>query len=527
MVKKIDFHIHTVSSNKDYEFTYSSNWIQNYVKQANLDAIAITNHDLFDVDNFNKVKQDLPNTTVFPGIELSLEDDHVNIIFSEKNIEHLKNFSEWLHNQNENKKLLTEDYCKNMKCWKDAIYIFEMGKSNSLSVPKIIENSSATVVGGVSNQLKFQALYNQDNLITPVLFSDAHAAKNDLEKERNDIDLLKMKNTYLQIDNCTFTEIKNCMANKKGINTNKDNLSNIIEIQEHNVSTGMNLIVGKRGTGKSKFLKRIKKQYDPEDYYAIDQFETAQADKYIEKQRKVQGNSSFNRWKRQYEIQFNAIEEYLNRDEYEFEGKVEQYLDSVKKFATDNAKSRSKSKFRLNKEINFEMIPIQNLESHITKIEQLLKSNDLWTLLKNSNEKRKVFIETYNELRNMFINKKLKNQIKSEVNKILESVKKTVQLNTGITPIKNCDFSPIIQKAHIEKEIINFMQNIITEQELMREQIYDYQIVVKISPFQNASQFKTDISTSDAVKDDIIIPYQKKEYIKFLKNLKNKSFFKV
>ncbi|WP_238135967.1 hypothetical protein, partial [Staphylococcus aureus] len=74
---------------------------------------------------------------------------------------------------------------------------------------------------------------------------------------------------------------------------------------------------------------------------------------------------------------------------------------------------------------------------------------------------------------------------------------------------------------------INFMQNIITEQELMREQIYDYQIVVKISPFQNASQFKTDISTSDAVKDDIIIPYQKKEYIKFLKNLKNKSFFKI
>lgn len=30
MVKKIDFHIHTVSSNKDYEFTYSSDWIQNY-----------------------------------------------------------------------------------------------------------------------------------------------------------------------------------------------------------------------------------------------------------------------------------------------------------------------------------------------------------------------------------------------------------------------------------------------------------------------------------------------------------------
>ena len=56
MVKKIDFHIHTVASHKDYDFTYSSKWLEKYIQEAELDAIAITNHDLFDHKNFQEVR---------------------------------------------------------------------------------------------------------------------------------------------------------------------------------------------------------------------------------------------------------------------------------------------------------------------------------------------------------------------------------------------------------------------------------------------------------------------------------------
>lgn len=72
MVKKIDFHIHTISSSKDYDFTYSSKWLQEYVNKAELDAIAITNHDLFDKNNYELVKKDLPNTVVFLELSLAL-----------------------------------------------------------------------------------------------------------------------------------------------------------------------------------------------------------------------------------------------------------------------------------------------------------------------------------------------------------------------------------------------------------------------------------------------------------------------
>ncbi|MGO2617145.1 MAG: PHP domain-containing protein, partial [Lactococcus cremoris] len=116
MVKKIDFHIHTVATEKDYPFSYSSKWMKEYVKEARLDAVAITNHDLFDLQNYCEIKKDLPNIQVFPGMELSLEQGHVNIIFSENEISHLVNFSEWIQKQNlgARGKISVDDYCDNM-----------------------------------------------------------------------------------------------------------------------------------------------------------------------------------------------------------------------------------------------------------------------------------------------------------------------------------------------------------------------------------------------------------------------------
>ncbi|MCB5011545.1 hypothetical protein LGW42_01290, partial [Streptococcus mutans] len=86
MVKKIDFHIHTIPSIKDSDFTYSSKWLIDYTEAAELDAIAITNHDLFDKTNYEQVKSDIPNVKVFPGMELTLDAGHVNIVFSEEQI---------------------------------------------------------------------------------------------------------------------------------------------------------------------------------------------------------------------------------------------------------------------------------------------------------------------------------------------------------------------------------------------------------------------------------------------------------
>lgn len=526
MVKKIDFHIHTVSSDKDYNFSYSGEWLQRYVNDAKLDAIAVTNHDLFDKDNFIKVQKDLPNTKVFPGIELSLEEGHVNIIFPEEDICNLNTFSNWLATQKKGQKckVSTEDFCSNMVNWENGIYIFELGKSNSLAVPEKLSNVCA--VGGVTSQLKFQSFYKREEELTPVLFSDAHASDDEPEEKRRDIEILKIKNTFLQIDNCTFSEIKNCISNKSKVGINEKYLNDVINVENHIVSTGLNLIVGKRGTGKTEFLKKIKKQYDSDDIYEIAQFETAKSDEYIERQRKEQGQSSFESWKKQYSSQFNAIQDYLNRTEEEYDKEIDEFIESVKKFAKDTTDSNSTAKYNLIKEANFEDISTKNLEKYLQELHKLINSHELWFILKNSDEKKKVFIETYNELRIIYVTKKKKNELQKEVNKIMDSVKKIVQSKTGIVPVSNCEFSKIIQKIQTEKEINNFMTKIICEKELKRENIYGYQIIVKLTPFKNADQFRNDISTGEGVNLDLIAPYKDQSYIKFLKNLKKKKFFK-
>lgn len=526
MVKKIDFHIHTISSYKDYDFSYSSQWLKKYVQEAELHAIAITNHDLFDERNFYQVQKDVPNIEVFPGIELSLEEGHVNIIFQKEDIPNLVKFSRWLATQNSGQKgkVSIEDYCTNMNNWEHGIYIFELGKSNTLSIPR--ELKSVCSVGGVANQLKFQSFYEIEDALTPVLFSDAHADHNDPEEKRKDIEVLKNKNTYLQIDNCSFQEIKNCLMDKTKVGINNRYLRDVIDIESHTVSTGLNLIVGKRGTGKTNFLELIKKNYESEDIYEIAQFETSNAKDFIEKQRKDQGKNELDIWKKHYDTQFSAIQDYLKTTDEDTNKDIEDYLESVKQFAKDSTASNSTSKYQLIKESNFERTSTKNLETHLQNLFELISSQDLWELLNNSEEKRRIFIETYSEVRNLFVRKQQNNKIQKKVNEILGSVKKIVQSKTGITSVIDCEFSRIVQKNQIEKEINSFMQKIICEIELKKEIIYGYQIIVKLSPFTNASQFRKDFGTNEAVQDDLIIPYKSEQYIKFLKNLKKRSFFK-
>lgn len=55
------------------------------------------------------------------------------------------------------------------------------------------------------------------------------------------------------MDTCNFSEIKNCISDKTKVSITKDNLQDVIEIDGYKLSTGLNLVVGKRGTGKTYF----------------------------------------------------------------------------------------------------------------------------------------------------------------------------------------------------------------------------------------------------------------------------------
>ena len=81
-MKRIDLHIHTVpaSEGKDVPFEFDLSNFQNFVAELALDAVAITNHNLFDLEQFREIEATLVETVVFPGIKIDYEDGHILLI---------------------------------------------------------------------------------------------------------------------------------------------------------------------------------------------------------------------------------------------------------------------------------------------------------------------------------------------------------------------------------------------------------------------------------------------------------------
>ena len=88
-MKKIDLHIHTVKTISDRSFEFSIDTFKRYVADAKLDAVAVTNHDIFDAEQFQLIKDAVP-IVVFPGIEINVDAAHVLVIARPTDIDDFK-----------------------------------------------------------------------------------------------------------------------------------------------------------------------------------------------------------------------------------------------------------------------------------------------------------------------------------------------------------------------------------------------------------------------------------------------------
>ena len=62
IMKKFDLHIHTLSTISDVSFTFSMEILEQYVKERKIDAIAITNHNMFDLAQYREIALKLSDT---------------------------------------------------------------------------------------------------------------------------------------------------------------------------------------------------------------------------------------------------------------------------------------------------------------------------------------------------------------------------------------------------------------------------------------------------------------------------------
>ena len=151
--------------------------LKEYVSTRNLDAIAITNHNIFDIDQFDQIQQEL-TIPVFPGVEVDLENGHI-LVISDNSLFNIQDFSEKCKKlgsyiKDQNSTLTLDEFYRVFprKELKKYLLIPHYMKSPEISdsVIKDLSQHSKITTGETSSVRKFVELLNKEDDLIPVFF---------------------------------------------------------------------------------------------------------------------------------------------------------------------------------------------------------------------------------------------------------------------------------------------------------------------------------------------------------------------
>jgi len=150
--------------------------------------------------------------------------------------------------------LINPDFSKN-----------EMGAmsppENHLGLNRIASYVSA---GEVDSAKKFIRAIKDETMLTPVLFSDVRI--------RDEMEKLPTRQTYIDCGDLTLNAIKACLQDKGKVALSATDGYKLFQIFDdgQKLSTGLNVLLGERSTGKTFTLDRINELHDNVKY--IEQF---------------------------------------------------------------------------------------------------------------------------------------------------------------------------------------------------------------------------------------------------------------
>lgn len=492
-MKKCDFHIHTVPTISDAVFVFSMDVLKGYVNRMALDVIAITNHNLFDMGNYMAIKEALsPNVDVLPGIEVNLEGGHILVISNQDDAEVFD-----FNNKCEAVKERITDANDTLNIGEFRLIFPNLNKyvliphyDKSPQLPKDVINSLGEfiVAGEVTSVKKF--LYMQKDIheaLTPVLFSDFRCS------DTVDESKYPVRHTYLDVNEVSVNALNICLRDKAKVTLTESDGNKLFCVFSDGqmLSTGLNIMYGRRSTGKTWTLNQIAaifgerakyiKQFELQNFgkdYTSEQFETDQ-------KARLEGivNNFFSPFK-------DVVEDVaqmptLLSDDTE----VDSYLKAlIKRSEMENIRDVY-SNSTLYDEIPYSVGGTNQLRSVVNAVITLLESTqyqDLITahiLADNLRALLKVLIE---RLRAIEFSIKCRNLS----NDILNDVKSALQMQTALPAIPDIDFYEISKRQIKRESFDRIVNDIKRDRVIYQEKMHRFRIILSTRVFDNASDVK-------------------------------------
>ena len=506
---RIDLHIHTeatVSDSSDFEFDVEI--LKRYIREARLDAIAITNHNVFSRDRYTELSETL-DTMVFPGIEISVTKPgsfgHVLVIADPSDLQEFETGSEVIHNQCPDEKSHVSwneimQLFPSIRRWLVIPHFIKDRRMDPTTI-ELIRKTSGVDALEVSNAKKWLANSNRSKEPL-VVFSDCRPGMR-MQDYQSGLDSRRYAYgyTYINCGEATIQSIKLALRDKKNVSVfNGDNTFEILP-EGVPVSPRLNVILGERSSGKTFTLKRILDAYPESERLYIQQFEiTNEAmestfDELVNKEDRGYFDEYFepltSLMKDFFSIEPDVIsakcvgycEElvvYANSPEDEYSN-CPIYQNGSFSFEAENAILRSDAKLRQS------ISSLLNSELRRTVIDETVGLNRLKQL---DDKLRLLMMETHEHI-----------SYCEKVNEIIFSVKQELKKKAARKPLPSVEpVKEYFKYCYFEKRLGNILDDFNTPAKLVSEDVLKFKKTRVRRPTKNASEARKGIRVPQGVE---------------------------
>lgn len=522
-MKKIDLHIHTLSTGGETSFDFSLEKLSQYVGNRHLDCIAITNHNRFDLSQFNSIASAI-SVRVLPGIEVDLDGGQILVIADDSDPE---DFAEkcqqvWEASPNKKDSLSVSDLKQIFGDLSNYILIPHYEKNPRVGADTLQELGPVITAGEVSSPKKFMYCVNDQERLVPVYFSDSRMAA--------DLETLPSRQTYISCEQATFSAIRSCLRDKSKVALSESEGNAIFEVFDDGqvLSTGLNVIIGERSSGKSHTLKRIHDTM--ENVKLIAQFSLVERD---EGEDAKKFNKTLSEGQSLLSLEFLdefrvVVQDVIDIDVEEADKAVDRYVQSLLKHAEESEKHDTFSKAKLFSEEKFPIESLKGLQDLIGSTKNLIENVEFRTTIEKhvSIESLKALIV---ELMREFGRREQERLKKRWLNGLIGETKRALQTRTAATPITDVDLYAIAMNRQKVEKFSQIVNHVRAEREISSKPLQGFEIVANAVEFQGAGELKTLSRSKNAFADafsEYEHPYEYLQELKRIDGLEEAEYYK-
>lgn len=498
-MKKIDLHMHTIPTISDASFKFSLEKLSDYVNSAELDAIAITNHDMFDLKQFVEITREL-GCVVFPGIEINLDKGHILVISENENLDdfQLKTnaVSERINKIGDS--ITVDDFFYIFGDLNQYLIIPHYDKKPAISGDTLERIRGFIHAGEVDSPKKFIRMAKNEAEITPVIFSDARISEG--------MNSFPTRQTYIDCGDLSIRSLKYSLRDRNKVALSRSEGNSLFQVFDdgQKLSTGLNIVLGARSSGKTVTLNQINK--DCENVKYISQFSLVQRDDAnYEKEFNADVARKKSTFADKHLSPFKAVlDDVLNIDLRINRRRVEEYLETLLKLAEEAEKLDAFSRVALFNETQFEIGADKALNDLIGSVRQLIENIEHREIIDK-------YIDSNNlkalarELIELLWSKAYERKKLVLINDIVRDVKNKLQLRTSATQVKDVDLYKIIiehKKTTKFNEITKLLQ---ADKVIYEENFQGFKVVCKQRAFEGPGEIKNTsgqkVAFSDAYRE--------------------------